>query len=124
MGIIAAGIMTSRPKKVTLEQTQAWEDYRRALISWQLLVNDWTASTSNADFTALKQNLKGIKEALEDFPAERQRRLATLGMLSASAQLDQYLAGFRIEDAKLHNIGPARSAELHSWGIDTAADVE
>ena len=29
-----------------------------------------------------------------------------------------------VEDAKLHSIGPARSAELRSWGIDTAADVE
>lgn len=32
--------------------------------------------------------------------------------------------GFRIEDAKLNNIGPARCAVLRSWGIDTAADVD
>jgi len=98
--------------------------YRRALLSWQLLVNDWTATTFNGDFKTLKQHLKGIKEALEDLSAERQQRLAALGVLSAAAQLDQYLAGFRVEDAKLHNIGPARSAELRSWGIDTAADVD
>jgi DNA-binding helix-hairpin-helix protein with protein kinase domain len=124
MGIIAAGIMASRPKKVTPEQTQAWDVYRRALLSWQLLVNDWTATTFNGDFTTLKQHLKGIKEALEDLSAERQQRLAALGVLPAGAQMDQYLAGFRVEDAKLHNIGPARSAELRSWGIDTAADVD
>ena len=34
------------------------------------------------------------------------------------------LATFRIEDAKLTNIGPARCAVLRSWGIDTAADVD
>jgi hypothetical protein len=64
MGIIAAGVMASRPKNLTLEQTQAWNAYRAALVSWQLLVNDWTATTSNGDFTTLKQNLKGFKRAL------------------------------------------------------------
>ena len=34
------------------------------------------------------------------------------------------LATFRIEAAKLPNIGPARCAVLRSWGIDTAADVD
>ena len=36
----------------------------------------------------------------------------------------RYLAGFRIEAAKLPNIGPARCAVLRSWAIDTAADVD
>jgi DNA-binding helix-hairpin-helix protein with protein kinase domain len=34
------------------------------------------------------------------------------------------MAAFRIEDAKLTNIGPARCAVLRSWGIDTAADID
>ena len=39
-------------------------------------------------------------------------------------QRAHYLATFRIEGAKLANIGPARCAVLRSWGIDTAADVD
>ena len=39
-------------------------------------------------------------------------------------QRAQFLASFRIEGAKLANIGPARCAVLRSWGIDTAADVD
>ncbi|MGO9986555.1 MAG: helix-hairpin-helix domain-containing protein, partial [Rhodomicrobium sp.] len=39
-------------------------------------------------------------------------------------QRSRYLAGYRIESAKLTGIGPARCAVLRSWGVDTAADVE
>src|SRR5262249_21356286 len=40
------------------------------------------------------------------------------------AQRARYLGAFRIEDAKLTKIGPARCAVLRSWGIDTAADID
>ena len=39
-------------------------------------------------------------------------------------QRARYLGQFRIEDAGLHNIGPARCAVLRSWGIETAAEVD
>ena len=72
-GIIAAGIATSRPKRVTQEQAQAWDAYKQAFMSWQLLVNDWAATACNDDFANLKQHLKEIKGALEDLPQERQK---------------------------------------------------
>ena len=43
---------------------------------------------------------------------------------SEAEQRARYLAGFRIEAAKLTNIGPARCAVLRFRGINTAADVE
>ena len=45
-------------------------------------------------------------------------------MTAVEGLFSRYLATFRIEAAKLPNIGPARCAVLRSWGIDTAADVD
>jgi DNA-binding helix-hairpin-helix protein with protein kinase domain len=67
----------------------------------------------------------GLKKDLDALASEREAKLrACAPPIPEKEQRSQYLAGFRIEDAKLANIGTARCAVLRSWGIDTAADVE
>ena len=66
-----------------------------------------------------------MKKDLDALAAEREARIRACATPEPEAeQRARYLAGFRIEAAKLTNIGPARCAVLRSWGIDTAADVD
>ena len=66
-----------------------------------------------------------LKKDLEALAAEREARIRACAVSEPEAeQRARYLATFRIEAAKLPNIGPARCAVLRSWGIDTAADVD
>jgi DNA-binding helix-hairpin-helix protein with protein kinase domain len=66
-----------------------------------------------------------LKKDLDALAAEREARIrACASPEPEPEQRARYLAGFRIEAAKLTNIGPARCAVLRSWGIDTAADVD
>ena len=69
--------------------------------------------------------IEALKKDLEALAAEREARIRACAVSEPEAeQRARYLAGFRIEAAKLPNIGPARCAVLRSWGIDTAADVD
>ena len=85
----------------------------------------WLAQPDPPDVSDLRPAIEALKKDLDALAAEREARIRACAVLEPEAeQRARYLAGFRIETAKLSNIGPARCAVLRSWGIDTAADVD
>ena len=56
--------------------------------------------------------------------SERQRRYQELVKNRQKHALGRYLDKFRIDRASISGIGPARSAMLESYGIETASDVD
>lgn len=93
--------------------------------AWARAATAWKALAPPPDVSDLKPPIHALKQQLDALAAERDARIqACAAPEPEDAQRVRYLGALRIEDAKLHNIGPARCAVLRSWGIDTAADVE
>lgn len=100
----------------------ARRDARRA---WAKAAAAWKALPAPPDVSELKAPVEALKKQLDDLAAEREAAIRSCAQPEGpDAQLTRYLAGLRIEDAKLSNIGPARCTVLRSWGIDTAADID
>ncbi|WP_338828331.1 topoisomerase DNA-binding C4 zinc finger domain-containing protein [Bradyrhizobium sp. 27S5] len=74
--------------------------------------------------------LYGIRDDLEKWiaayrqlEADLNRDLANLRSTRESRQRDAFLDRFTIRSAKINGVGPAKTATLASFGIETAADV-
>lgn len=93
--------------------------------AWARAAAAWTALPPAPDVSDLKAPIAALKQQLDTLAAEREAAIkACAAPESEEAQRARYLGSFRIEDAKLPNIGPARCVVLRSWGIDTAADID
>jgi DNA-binding helix-hairpin-helix protein with protein kinase domain len=93
--------------------------------AWRAAAKAWTAQSLPPAVSDLKPPITALKQQLDALAAEREARIrACAAPQSDDDQRIRYLAAFRIEDAKLTTIGPARCAVLRSWGIDTAADID
>ena len=100
-----------------------WWRWRPANAAWRRAAAAWLAQPGPPDVSNLRP--EALKKDLEALAAEREARIRACAVFEPEAeQRTRYLATFRIEAAKLPNIGPARCAVLRSWGIDTAADVD
>ena len=104
---------------------QRWRRWRAANAAWRRAAAAWLAQPDPPDVSDLRPAIEALKKDLDALAAEREARIRACATPEPEAeQRARYLAGFRIEAAKLTNIGPARCAVLRSWGIDTAADVD
>lgn len=93
--------------------------------AWAKAAAAWKAQAPPPDVSDLKPPIETLKQQLDALIADREARIrACAAPEPEDAQCARYLGAFRIEDAKLQNIGPARCAVLRSWGFDTAADVD
>ena len=109
-----------RPSRAEMRARQ-----REAERAWLRAASAWQAQPPPPDVSDLRPPIEALKKDLDALASEREAKLcAGAAPIPENEQRSRYLAGFRIEDAKLPNIGPARCAVLRSWGIDTAADVE
>jgi DNA-binding helix-hairpin-helix protein with protein kinase domain len=71
-----------------------------------------------------RRTIEELKARIDALAPEREARLKALARPVAEAeQRARYLGQYRVENARLYNLGPARCAVLRSWGIDTAAHV-
>ena len=87
-------------------------------------MQDWHAKAKAPDVSGERRTIEELKAKIDALSPEREARLKALARPVAEAeQRARYLGQYRIEDARLYNLGPARCAVLRSWGIDTAADV-
>lgn len=100
-----------------LEQRRA-----AAKSSWEILVGHWHAC-NNARFQHKRSQLARVYRELESLPNERTQKLRALLARQQEMQLSAYLGRFRIDKAKIPNIGASRTATLASYGIETAADI-
>jgi hypothetical protein len=97
----------------------------RSFLAWRRALSTWRSCPVAPDISDLKTSIEAVKAKLDALATDRDARIRGCAVpLPEDEQRVQYLAQFRIEDAKLFNIGPARCAVLRSWGIDTAADVD
>jgi DNA-binding helix-hairpin-helix protein with protein kinase domain len=92
--------------------------------AWQAVAQDWQVKAQAPDLSGARRVIEDLKAKIDALAPEREARLRALARpVAESEQRARYLGQFRIEDARLYNLGPARCAVLRSWGIDTAADV-
>lgn len=92
--------------------------------AWQVVAQDWQVKAQAPDLSGERRPIEDLKVRIDALGPEREARLRALARpVAESEQRARYLGQFRIEDARLYNLGPARCAVLRSWGIDTAADA-
>jgi hypothetical protein len=98
---------------------------RDAKRTWAKVTATWKAQPAPPDVSDLRPPIEQLKKHLDALASEREAAIRACAVPETQdAQRGRYLGTFRIEDAKLTNIGPARCAVLRSWGIDTAADID
>jgi DNA-binding helix-hairpin-helix protein with protein kinase domain len=111
------------PRVSSERRAEAQRAYSSALYAWETALSRWEREAS---IKAFMQKLKALEKArgsLADLPNERRRRLIKLNAEREQRQRQKYLDRFRIDRANIPQIGPARTAMLSSYGIETAADI-
>jgi DNA-binding helix-hairpin-helix protein with protein kinase domain len=107
-----------------LSLPRRWTRWRAANAAWHLATAAWLSQPEPPDLSDLRPPIEALKKDLDALAADRERRIRLCAAPEPETeQRSRYLATFRVEAAKLANIGLARCAVLRSWGIDTAADV-
>ena len=74
-------------------------------------------------FGHIRRDLNVLKAKHDGLATVRAQRLQQLSDHRRQRQLQDYLDQYPITSAKISGIGPAKSAMLASYGIDTAGDV-
>jgi DNA-binding helix-hairpin-helix protein with protein kinase domain len=125
MALLAICALRHWPWVTEAQRTEALGALKRAEQAWHAAAQEWQAKAKGPDLSGERQALEDLKAKIDALTSEREARLKALARSVPEAeQRARYLGHFRIEDAGLHNIGPARCAVLRSWGIDTAAEVD
>jgi DNA-binding helix-hairpin-helix protein with protein kinase domain len=126
MIVIAAVVLVVglRTRMRQAKRSQALVALSQAKQTWQAAMRDWHVKAQAPDLRGERWTIEDLKAKIDALASERETRLRALARPVAEAEhRARYLGQFRIEDARLYNLGPARCAVLRSWGIDTAADV-
>lgn len=103
---------------------EAKQRLKDAQATFQKLQEIWTHQSDDAPFRRKRGELEVLKEEYRGLPAFRQKKLAALEAGRRAAQLERFLDRYRIDKAKIPNIGPGRTATLQSYGLETASDLE
>ena len=90
----------------------------------RLLTERWRNETSSQPFETKLQDLRKKREMLQRLPAIRQAEYSKLLANREAAAKEKFLDQFEIERARISGIGPAKTAMLESYGIETAADIK
>jgi DNA-binding helix-hairpin-helix protein with protein kinase domain len=125
MALLAIWALRRWPWVTEAQRTQALDALKRAEQAWHAAAQEWHAKAKGPDLSGERRAVEDLKGKIDALTLEREARLKALARsIPEAEQRARYLGQFRIEDAGLHNIGPARCAVLRSWGIDTAAEVD
>ena len=95
----------------------------RAEQNWNNAKRLWLERTGTEAFEEKKQQVLGLKAAINYLPTLRATKLDQLRKSVRAAQLARFLDGFEIEKASLDGIGESRKRTLQSYSIETAADL-
>jgi DNA-binding helix-hairpin-helix protein with protein kinase domain len=76
-----------------------------------------------AEIYGVRDDLEGWITQYRQLDADLNRELANLRSTREARQRDAFLDRYLIRRAKISGIGPAKSATLASFGIETAADI-
>ncbi|HEY0329895.1 MAG TPA: hypothetical protein VGC77_12440 [Rhodopseudomonas sp.] len=91
--------------------------------SWKRAEQQWAERAGSASFDHKKQELLGLKVAIDKLPSQKKSKLDHLRKSVKQVQLARFLDNFEIEKASLDGIGDGRKRTLQSYGIETAADL-
>jgi hypothetical protein len=97
---------------------------RSAETQWNSLLARWQKEASTDAYQRVILDLKGTRSTLEALPGIRAEGIRKLEKERLAEQKTRYLDRFRIDNAKIPNIGASRTTTLASFGIETAADIE
>lgn len=123
---IAAGVVAwfVWPRIAADKQQEALTRLRNAQAQWEGLISRWRNEAINEAYDRLRADLKSTRGTIEALPSIRADGIRRLEADRAAEQKHRYLDRFRIDKAKIPNIGPSRTTTLASFGIETAADVQ
>jgi DNA-binding helix-hairpin-helix protein with protein kinase domain len=99
------------------------DQYRRMQTELSSVTEAWKKRIGLDELQSLKSTLEDAKNQLVFLPKEEADRLAQHENNRRDFQLHAFLEKYPIRRSKIHGIGPAKIANLASYGIDTAADV-
>jgi DNA-binding helix-hairpin-helix protein with protein kinase domain len=99
------------------------DQYRRIQTELSSAIEAWKKRIGLFELQSLKSTLEDAKNQLVSLPKEEATRLAQHETNRRDFQLHAFLERHTIRRSKIHGIGPAKIANLASYGIDTAADV-
>jgi DNA-binding helix-hairpin-helix protein with protein kinase domain len=123
--LLSMWAMSWRPWVTAAQRAHVLDALMRAEKAWQAAAQEWRAQAKGPDLSGERQAIEDLKAKIDALKSEREARLRALARpIPEAEQRVRYLSQFRIEDAGLHNIGPARCAVLRSWGIETAVEVD
>lgn len=105
------------------ERTAKYKNARKELDA-TLSKKDNVAGGCQRQFQEKYTQLRSAKKRHGELIAQRNTELQMLQQQVRQYQLDAYLRGQFISDAKIPKIGPTRVATLESYGIETAYDIE
>lgn len=118
-------ILQQANARFTVQPTTPEPSFVSRWLTWRRSMAVWRRLPAPPDTSDLRPVIEDLKAKLDSLALERDQRIkACANPTPEDEQKARYLGQFRIESAKLHNIGPARCAVLRSFGIDTAADIE
>jgi DNA-binding helix-hairpin-helix protein with protein kinase domain len=100
------------------------DDIKNAHTNWANALISWQRKVGVDMFLQKKAEADASVAALDALSQSKQRDLQLVQTNRRAAQLSAFLDGFEIRKAKIKGIGRARLADLVSYGIETAADVE
>ena len=106
------------------DNTSALETAKNtAEAGWNTACQDWQAKTGNQSYLKIRSDgLNAIKE-LAELPDLETRLIQELNHKRHELQLVAFLQKYRIDRAKIRNVGAGRRLQLASYGIETAADI-
>jgi DNA-binding helix-hairpin-helix protein with protein kinase domain len=99
-------------------------EHKDASAYWQRSLDTWKSRTGVRELVERRYSLEENRRSYQALSDERRTRIRKYEADRRSRQLDAFLSGFQIGTAKIRGIGPAKTAQLASFGIDTAADIE
>lgn len=95
----------------------ASNDWAKMLIAWQRKIGV-------DSFLSKKHDADGLANEFDQLASAKQIELNSANSNRRTLQLATFLDGFEIRRAKIKGIGPARLAQLISYGVETAADID
>lgn len=105
-------------------KAKASDELKSADIRWSEASRRWSLVESSREFDIKLRELRDARDRYTSLPSVRIQRIDSLQRPQRQRQLQTYLDAFRIEDARIPGVGPARLTTLESFGIETAGDVE
>jgi len=99
------------------------EALKGAKSSFEQAEGEWRHICEAADFTGLRSRLAQIRTTLSGQRSAYESELAHVRQTGEMQARQQYLDSQLIRNAKIKGIGPALTARLQYWNIESALDV-